>query len=599
MSRIVSIENIKTVNQDSNKLKYFYPQDEESQLESYEECTELLYRAEETVLIASTQSINNEIFEATYEAISNGSRVYIIFKSFSANAETLQQFNKNKTAIIREVPELDNNFIITDGEATLFLNPLSNKENIKIDLEDKESQDLTYWFNHYFWNKAEKEKILDIIDTPKESPYPFFCSQKDQINLLSNDAQKYEETITPCNKSYAELSSNCDKFYISKDLTTSIHIKDNKTIIGGLEFDENFIDNIGGIYKLTETTLSKIHSDIIPFNEKKWSDLLRVTKEETISLPDLSANNIEEMNSKEPNSYPRSPYTFNINYSWLVNPPELPGNTARAMIYTQFNNADKKLKQDLDIIKRELISIIEKRSKVLNFFHGTQRKAKENLNKVNDYQDTILDKLTYGKLQDILKPNGEFETFYRKIVSDSKEFNFDIEKKEKEEEWNKVGNSKREELSNLNKEKELLIKEKTELENNLKSKTQNNISKNTPEEIFHINKEIANKIGVISNTINKKESIIKSIISEIDRKYTTFNYNGSQNELSNLQKKNKKIQQFSNFVIPDYLLPEVGTLFEDNNNYYLQIRSYDELEKANEISKNRYTNKKCKVVVRV
>lgn len=599
MSKIVSIENIKTVNQDSNKLKYFYPQDGESQLESYEECTDQLYRAEETVFIASTQSINNEILEATYKAISNGSRVYIILKSFDSSTDILQLFNKSKTAIIREVPQLDNNFIITDCVGTLFFNPLSNKENIKIDLEENKSQDLTYWFNYYFWNKAEKEKILDNIDTPKESPYPFFCSQKDQINLFSNDVQKYEETITPCNKSYAEFSSHCDNFYISKDLTTTIHILANKTIIGGLEFDENFTNNIGDIYKLTETTLSEIHSDIIPFNENIWSEPIRVTEEQTISIPDLSANIIEEMDSKEPNSYPSSPYTLNIKYSWTVNPPILPKNAVRSKIYTQFDNADKKLKQNLKTIKRELTSIIEKKSRVLIFFHGTQRKAKENLNRVNNYEYTILNNLTYGKLQDMLKPNGEFETFYKQIVSDSKEFNFNIEKKEKEEEWNKVGNLKKEELSNLIKEKKLLIKEKTELENNLKSNKQKNISGNTRDGIFHTNKEIANKIGKINNTINKKDSNIKSIISEIDRKYTTFNYNGSQNELSYLQKNNKKVLQFSNFVIPDYLTPEVGTLFEDNNNYYLQITSYDELEKANEISKNRYTNKKCKVVVRM
>ena len=59
---------------------------------------------------------------------------------------------------------------------------------------------------------------------------------------------------------------------------------------------------------------------------------------------------------------------------------------------------------------------------------------------------------------------------------------------------------------------------------------------------------------------------------------------------------NEKIHEYKKFIIPAFALPEVGSLFETNDSYYLEIDDYDELGKAKELQQ-RYKNKNYKVVV--
>ena len=87
-------------------------------------------------------------------------------------------------------------------------------------------------------------------------------------------------------------------------------------------------------------------------------------------------------------------------------------------------------------------------------------------------------------------------------------------------------------------------------------------------------------------------------------------------EITNLIEKNQNIEQqmfdfdeaqnrerslkgaFAGLKRPSFLLPEIGTLYETKNSFYLEITDYDDLEKANEL-RNRYTGKDYKVVAGV
>jgi len=105
------------------------------------------------------------------------------------------------------------------------------------------------------------------------------------------------------------------------------------------------------------------------------------------------------------------------------------------------------------------------------------------------------------------------------------------------------------------------------------------------------------------NRLEKKqrtlEAEIRALETDIEKKYTTFQYSSSNNELQHLKKSNNKNTPYQAFNIPQYVLPEVGILFEDKKHYYLQIETEKALKQANQIAENRYINKPCSVVAKL
>jgi hypothetical protein len=125
-------------------------------------------------------------------------------------------------------------------------------------------------------------------------------------------------------------------------------------------------------------------------------------------------------------------------------------------------------------------------------------------------------------------------------------------------------------------------------------------------------KKIKHKLEELNAEYNKKNKLLNDKKEENNRilkeKYDKFIFvDEKENELEVMKKKEeKKSNSNSNIFlenkdnnkkisIPKYKLPEVGILYEDNNKFYLVIEDYDELDKANEIAKNRYNNSKVVV----
>ncbi len=587
MSKIHKIPLSKEINQNETRLQYFLPIDNTKKSIDYSNTLKQINNAKNKILIASTRGISNEIVEQTYHALSAGTAIYIILKSFKGNEKLLSQYDKNKPAVIRETPELENNFVYIDNEATLFLKELNNKTNISILLSPNESNDLFYWFNYYFWNKAEKEKILEKIDTPKESPYPPFESKRKHINLI-NDKTKNTIAVFPCNSNYKENISKYQEVFLSRELNTPMYLSNNQTQIGNLVFNKNFFQEIGLKYKLQESSLQEITQSIIPFNEDDWSKEVQVLPQKDIPLRDIRANSIETIKETSPDLTPEH-YAKKLVYHWSVLPPIKPNNAQKAKLYTEYQTLKNKLNKDLEDVKRAEETIINSKSKFLSlFFGGAKKSANEKLQKINEWQDLDLTELDYNKLKDRFKNDGEFAKFYTDCFQDAKKFKANIAEKEQEEKWEESKKQKEEELQKIENDLQNTKNKKNNKEKEL------NKSKNNDSNIQTLKRELSD----INKRINQLEANKRSKEADINKNYTNFKYRPKNNELEELKKSGQKEQKFKPFNIPQYALPEVGILFEDNNNYYLEIENYEDLEIANRIANNRYTDKVCKVVAK-
>ena len=147
------------------------------------------------------------------------------------------------------------------------------------------------------------------------------------------------------------------------------------------------------------------------------------------------------------------------------------------------------------------------------------------------------------------------------------------------------------EIQSLEKEKENKQK-KLEREIQSLEKEKENKQKKLEREIQSLEKEKENKQ-------KKLEREIENIKRVLDQDYQSFVYQPNQNELQHLQKNQPTtIKKFEPYQLPQYALPEVGELFEDKNNYYLEIEDDDDLEKANEIAEKRYTDKPTKITAK-
>ena len=86
------------------------------------------------------------------------------------------------------------------------------------------------------------------------------------------------------------------------------------------------------------------------------------------------------------------------------------------------------------------------------------------------------------------------------------------------------------------------------------------------------------------------EADIKNLNEEIQKKeQQRFDFDEAQNRERSLK------NAFAGLKKPSFILPEVGTLYETKDSFYLEITDYKDLEKANEL-KNRYIGKDYKVV---
>ncbi|NVJ53922.1 MAG: hypothetical protein HWD90_09495 [Campylobacteraceae bacterium] len=570
MGKIEKINLEKTIDYSGETISYLIKEDDtSSDLQSYEKIVHKIHNAKKTIQLSSTENISNEIIDALYE--NDEINIYILLKSFDKSKQTLERFDSKKPTVLREVEQLENNLIIIDNIAYIFINPLENKENIFIKIDENKTPDLKYIFNYYFWECASLEKLVDTIAEPIESPFPTINQRElDFINITNNDLEDLEKIYIPKDEKYKSvlLDKESTNKYVSTVINSIIYQNTDQLQIGNLLLKEIEFD-ITDKWIYTQNFLKEISSEdkIIPIDES-WDNIINIEVSKKVNLGSIESNIIEEMNTTKV-EFLQEKYIKEINFSWEVLPPSKPNNAKKANLYNDFEELDRQFKEYLEILNRVLTDL-EKESGVISFFMGANRKAKQNLKKIEEYKDLDLSKLSIVDLEKFIEV--EFKEFFESIIKSNTDFKENKKRKEAEDKWNRDKEQKTKTLEKQEhelKEKKLLFEKK---------------EKNT-KEFTKIEKEI--------RTIENK---IDSLKHEINDKYSEFKYNPKQNEIKNFKKNKTNSNEYKKLNIPRYILPEVGVLYETNNSYFLEIIFEEDINKANEL-KQRYCDKDYKVVV--
>lgn len=569
MSKIEKLSLNKTIDYSSETIFYLIKEDDtSSNLQNYEEVINKIHNAKKIIQLSSTENISNEIIDALYA--NSDANIYIILKSFDSAKETLDRFDSRKPAVLREVKEIENNIIIIDNISYIFINPLDNNENIFIKIDEYKTKDLKYIFNHYFWDCSTLEKLVDNISGPVESPFPPISQRElDYINIAEYDLDNIEKLYLPRDKKYKSilLDKQSDYKYISDDINSIIFQKQDLVQIGRLIFKEIEF-NITNKWIFKKNILRDIREEdrIIPIDEN-WHETINIQDYKKIQLESIEAKTIEEMETTQAKMLVEK-YIKKINFSWEVIPPLKPTNAKKSDLYSSYEKLNIEFKNQLDILNSVLVDL-EKESSIIDFFVGANRKAKQNIKKIEEYKTKDLTELSKIDLEKFIEI--EFKEFFESIIKANTNFKEDKKRKEAEDKWK---NEKEHKTKNLKSKETELAEKKKELNNLKDEKKKGKLDKNIKSIEFEINK------------LNK----------ELSDNYSEFKYNTKQNEIKNFNKNKTTSNEYKKLNIPKFILPEVGVLYETNNSYFLEIIYKKDISKANEL-KQRYCDKDYKVVV--
>jgi len=565
MSSIKKISLEKTIDYSQDSLKYFCNQGGNSSLISYQQIINKIRAAKECIKIATTNTIIDNIYDALYG--NNDLKTYIIFNSFDNSTETLSKFDNKNPIVARKVNRLENNFIIIDDISFLLINPLSEKENFYLQFDENKTQDLNFIFNYYFWNCASLEKLVDTVLSPIESPFPPFDKRElNSINIVEKSMNNFDYIFIPRDKKFNDsLDIDVKNKCFSEDIKTPIYLNNEYTQIGDLYINQLDFD-IKNFWKLKESKISEINTEIniIP-REKNWHETIKIKDTSIISLNEITAKTIDDMENTEPSSFPKENYIKSICYKWVVLPPTKPSNAKKSSLYIEYDKLANNFKQRLSLLEKKLEDLKQDSGSSYLPFLGANKQAIQNLNKISKYKEKILYKEKPNELREFF--TQEFKYFFEDIMKSEKEFKNNKKEEEAKGKWEQIKKQKNNELTN--KEKEI-----KSLKNSLKDKNSNQ----SKSEI----------------KLKKLESNANKLSQEIKDNYTKFEYKPNKSELSHLSK--EKIQEYKNFTIPVFALPEVGVLYETNDSYFLEIQNYEQLDKAKELQQ-RYKNKNYDVVV--
>jgi len=610
--RIIKIENSHSIDFSGKELEFFVRENSISKLKSYDFMHNLLLNAK-VIKIASTSSISNEILDMLYQ--NSEANIYIVLKDFSASSDTLDRFDSRKPIIAHEVKELENSFIIIDNISYLFLNPLSEEKNVPI-LTSEETKDLDFIFNYYFWNCASTEKLVDKIDTPIESPFPPFGIRNLEFMGIAN-MDSAQNIYIPRDKSFiSTLDLEAEDRYFSDDLKVPIFINRDNFQAGKFVINQKL--EITNSWKLKKDIQKNIDLDLefIPKVEN-WNIVVKIQNYKNITLQAMRPDVIESMKETKPNSFPEENYINRIDYTWKVLPPIKPQNSRQSALYSEFNAIKERLDKDLHKLVTHLEFIIKESGMLSKWFSGTNKKANSNLKKIEDYRSKDIHLMSIIDLNKFL--NTDFKDFYQSIVKDENDFKEDRKRKEAQNRWN-ADKEKREkelaknketlsdkeselnQLQKLSKQKRELAHKIKEIEENIKQLQENSSETTQEREKLEIlqkkNSEIDDKPKIqkdLNSDISQLKKKNELLEKDLEEKYSRFAYQVKSNEMSNL--KSSSSENFRDFTIPKFALPEVGMLFENSDNYFLEITDDAELKKANELKK-RYTDKNYRVVAK-
>ncbi|MDX4011938.1 hypothetical protein Q6A86_02940, partial [Aliarcobacter skirrowii] len=503
MSKIEKLSLNKTIDYSGETISYLIKEDDtNSNLQSYEEIVHKIHNAKKTIQLSSTENISNEIIDALYA--NNEANIYIILKSFDSAKQTLDRFDSRNPAVLREVKEIENNIIIIDNISYVFINSLDNKENIFIKIDEYKTKDLKYIFNHYFWDCSTLEKLVDDISEPVESPFPLISQRElDYINIAEYDLDNIEKLYLPRDKKYKSilLDKQSEYKYISDDINSIIYQKQNLLQIGRLLF-KGIRFNITNKWVFKQNILKDIRKEnrIIPIDEN-WHETTNIQDNKKIQLESIEAKTIEEMETTQVEILVEK-YIKEINFSWEVIPPLKPTNAKKSDLYSSYEKLNNEFKNQLDILNSVLIDL-EKESSIRDFFIGANRKAKQNIKKIEEYKTKDLTKLSKVDLEKFIEI--EFKEFFESIIKANTDFKEDKKRKESEDNWK---NEKEQKSKNL-KSKETELAEKNKELNSLKDE---------------------HKKGKLDKNIKSIEFEINKLKKELEDNYFEFKYNTKQNE---------------------------------------------------------------------
>lgn len=561
-----------------------------------------IHNAKETIFIASTSPLDENIKDALIERIQSKVRIYGItkeFKSFNA----FGWFGKQFPFLCRQCPELKNDYIIIDKKNSfLFLKQSENFQlNTPICLNEQETKDLSYWFIHFFWTKCDRESINGKPDVCKSAPFAAPSLRKEYIPLKNSDFQSKETFYAKQPNSRVLIKKEHAKNYeaalqsskLSDQLKEPIYKNEKFWAIGDFLISTNTFTGLEDIWQISESTLENAPTEFIDFNSDKW-DLIQKQSKTEQNYGEIKADLLEEMNNKDLSNdelkAKAEPYSEKTIFHFRVLPPQKPNGTKPAKIYSDFEKLQSNYKSNLTNLNRSLTDLLEKAQKNGTNI-GVRQEIEEFLNECRSDLNKDLRKMALAELEDCLKKwndesdqNNSSNCFFKFYDLDYRvrEDEYDKNKKStlaklknEESDIKKEIEKKTKELSDINVQLENLTK-KEPTETDIKAKKDLEQTKNP----------LTNELERLKNSLTKNQEQQKS---EVEKSFTRVPY-------SERKKKIKKELSFSPLEMPAFLLPEVGKLFEDSKNFYLEISDWDELSQAKDLA-NRYNKNKTYHIV--
>lgn len=658
MAVIKAITKEKIIDNSQKQLHYFACSKDSHTKDVSGNLLSAINEAEQTICLASTSNIEEFIREPLLKKIRDHIRVYGIFQDFKACSKSLAWFDDKNPALIRSNGKLQNNFIIIDNKiAFLFINSLDNiGRNICIEFSDVHVKDLFYWFTYYFWNSDEKEHILKEIRECKESPFFIPAAPRRTINILESREAPFEaiESYYPQDARY-KLSLNSEKEkksdiiqILSNWIKNPLFKSGKKWKIGNFVLEATDFEGPGNIWKETYGPLSKIPKSFIDFDKNDWNP---ITKQDSIKkklTKPYIVDTIEEMDSKEPpeSDMECEPYAMETCFEYIVQPPSKPKNADKAAIYKQYEHLKQGHGSNISRFLKELGDL--KNKECIKEAPGLNREVSQIIESIKKEEKTEFKTMSITEVENIVdkwNPDSE-ESWVRQLI----DLKVDIKRKEFEIRNRYDIADKQERKKQKLTEKEQKNSRITELDKELIdfSPKINDPAKKS---------EIQNSITAIKNQLNDFEKLTKDKGKKEEKDGETFDKGAKEKELAafeeelwdympknqDAKQKNRLVEEKrslenaitklkreienididietigkrefnenetqksfektkNNYVRikkPDFLLPEVGELFETRDTFYLEISDDRDLERANELA-NRYTGRNYKVVAKV
>ena len=656
MSKISPLHKEKHIDNSGKQLHYFSCKKNSAVENVLDQLKEEIDNASEKICIASTSNINKSICENLLKAASKRVRIYGLFQDMKKCSESIAWFDAKNPALIRSNAKLENNFIIIDNKlAFFFINSLTDIESNKcFIMKNEHMQDLFYWFTYFFWNNGAdgKEHLLGKIAPCKEAPFSIPVIAKEKLNTTDSIQQAFLPLrgFYPINTQFKstiiedQKENSTFEVFLSDRVKAPVYEDNQFWKIGNFIFEKGVFKAPTNVWEEKQGTLKDTPTTFIDFDNNRWEQITKLDSiSKDVKLP-LTVDRIEDMENTEPpsNELIPEPYALETVFKYTVNPPQKPKNAEKAKIYKDFERLDQDHKnQNIKRMLKELEDLLEK--DVLKNAPGLKKKINETKSEIEKEKNIIFNQLSMSELEDYLsKWDQSKENNWVQILIDLKvgvsELIFNEKNKDEINENKETIKDKTNQIPKTDEkikeledklvdykpkkqddnEKKQIQSKIQEIENEIEKNSHKESSEDKEEdndsfdleesqkELNRLKEELKDYYPKNSNKSEKRkiesdlltenknkqrlEADIKNLNEEIQKKeQQRFDFDEAQNRERSLK------NAFAGLKKPSFILPEVGTLYETKDSFYLEITDYNDLEKANEL-KNRYIGKDYKVV---